>query len=201
MTNWPDRIREIRFREGWKQGDMARALGVSQASVSQWERGIHAPPRRLHDCLFQKLSDGSHDRLFLALRASVASSPNLCGLFSLKDGQVIIEAQSEAGYELYPLLNREDIGKPINGKLGPEMDQAVEFLIEAGAWDGRVSSARICGSAKRGDLEFCATTTHTPFMIENGVWVVRSECRIYVDGERCCQRHGEPFPHMVAFPV
>lgn len=36
-------IREVRRKKGWTQKDLARALGVAQARISEWERGIGSP--------------------------------------------------------------------------------------------------------------------------------------------------------------
>jgi len=38
-----NRVRELREEKGLKQMDLAFALNVSQATLSNWERGIHDP--------------------------------------------------------------------------------------------------------------------------------------------------------------
>lgn len=41
---WPKKIRDLRAALGMKrQADLARALGVTQPTVSDWERGIYSP--------------------------------------------------------------------------------------------------------------------------------------------------------------
>lgn len=200
-TNWPEKIREIRFLEGWKQGEMARQLGVSQATISQWERGMADPPARYHSALNQKLAPHSRDRMLTSLRASVTGSPNLCGLFALRNGAVVLEAQSETGFDLFPLLTREDVGQPIRGKMGPDIDAVCDRLVREGAWEGRIRCAQVCAMAKADGLVFRVRVTHTPFMIENGSWVVRAECRILREGDVCCARHGQALPHIRIEPL
>lgn len=39
-----DELREWRQRNGWSQGQLARALGVINISVSRWERGERQIP-------------------------------------------------------------------------------------------------------------------------------------------------------------
>lgn len=43
-------IRKARLSKGWNQTDLAKALGVTQLTVSNWETGITFPtPRRIKD--------------------------------------------------------------------------------------------------------------------------------------------------------
>lgn len=56
--NWRDLIRGHRRRNGLKQEVLALQLGVNQATISRWERGVDEPnvamQRRLRDVLFGK---------------------------------------------------------------------------------------------------------------------------------------------------
>ncbi|MCL2621381.1 MAG: helix-turn-helix domain-containing protein [Defluviitaleaceae bacterium] len=38
-----NRVKELRVEKGIKQADLAQQLGVSQATLSNWERGVHDP--------------------------------------------------------------------------------------------------------------------------------------------------------------
>lgn len=38
-----NRVKDLRIEKGIKQADLAQQLGVSQATLSNWERGIHDP--------------------------------------------------------------------------------------------------------------------------------------------------------------
>jgi len=38
-----NRIKKLRQKKGWHQTELAKTLGVSQATLSNWERGIHDP--------------------------------------------------------------------------------------------------------------------------------------------------------------
>lgn len=45
-----DRVRELRKKKGWTQEDLAKAVGASRPTVSQWETGWSVPKlRRLED--------------------------------------------------------------------------------------------------------------------------------------------------------
>lgn len=55
-------VRELRRRRGWKQIDLARHIGVTQATISRWENGEQDPDSK-H---FLKLADLSGDDVFHA---------------------------------------------------------------------------------------------------------------------------------------
>ncbi|MCL2855461.1 MAG: helix-turn-helix domain-containing protein [Defluviitaleaceae bacterium] len=38
-----NRVKELREEKGLKQSELAQTLGVSQATLSNWERGVHDP--------------------------------------------------------------------------------------------------------------------------------------------------------------
>ena len=199
--DWSEMIRELRFLERLKQEALAAQLGVSQASVSQWERGMANPPEHIRARLAARLDALSRGRLLEAVRASVIDSPNVCGLFSLRDGEPIFEAQSDSGFEMFPGLTRDDIGTSVLGKLGPEVDAVHARLLEEGAYEGRIASAKVCSKVDTPDGAFLFVTTHTPFVVEDGRWVLRSEVRM-LDGDAwCCGRTDEPRPHYCFRPL
>lgn len=39
----PQAIRQVRQKQGWTQADLAERLGVSQSTISFWERGVETP--------------------------------------------------------------------------------------------------------------------------------------------------------------
>lgn len=55
MQSWADQLRRHRRVHGMTQSALAETLGVEQATVSRWERGVHQPElgvqRRLRDIL------------------------------------------------------------------------------------------------------------------------------------------------------
>lgn len=72
-TRWPKYVRRYRLRHGLSQAQLAVALGVSQRTVSRWERGEDSPSvtqqKRLRDLGWEPAS---------TLLASLASSIFYC---------------------------------------------------------------------------------------------------------------------------
>jgi transcriptional regulator with XRE-family HTH domain len=181
-ANWPDLIREVRHRTNMKQDALAAELGVSQASISLWERGVANPPADIRAALSKLYSELPAAHWRMSVINSVKNSPNLCGLFSLKDGEFVLEMQSAKGFELFPLLTQEDIGQPLNGKLGEESDACIDELIKAGIFSGDIAQASSVVISERDGIKAAAIATHTPFRTESG-WLLRSECRIMTEQE------------------
>jgi transcriptional regulator with XRE-family HTH domain len=44
--NLRDQLRRARMRRGWRQSDLAEALGVDPCTVAGWEAGAHGPTRK-----------------------------------------------------------------------------------------------------------------------------------------------------------
>lgn len=47
MTWTADELRQLRYRLGWSQAEMARCLNLELSTVSQWEAGL-VPPQEEH---------------------------------------------------------------------------------------------------------------------------------------------------------
>lgn len=75
MSDWVNLIRRYRKLRGLTQAAFSELIGVEQATVSRWERGVHVPEleiqRRLRD-LISKNSAGSDALLFHRVRGSVS---------------------------------------------------------------------------------------------------------------------------------
>ncbi len=73
MVFWGNQIRRCRRLQGLTQAALAEKLGVEQATVSRWERGVHEPDLRLHrrlrDLLFSASSQ-SDEVLFHRISCS-----------------------------------------------------------------------------------------------------------------------------------
>lgn len=175
--DWAKQIRELRFHERLKQQCLADQLGVSQALISQWERGVAFPPPRHQEILRQRFTVSPSEQLLRSIKASVISSPNVAGLLSVRRGKVILEAQSEAGYALMPLMSRDDLGEPMNGKFGEEVDENYRRIVHSDIFCGDVASIRTWSHINRHGREICAVSAYTPFCLDNGDWYLRSEMR------------------------
>ena len=55
MTLWPALIKRLRFLASLKQCELAQQLGVDQAMVSRWERGVYVPDIPLQRVLRDRL--------------------------------------------------------------------------------------------------------------------------------------------------
>lgn len=174
---WSRKIRELRFLEGLKQDQLAMQLGVSQASVSQWERGVAIPPKRLQDKLRVRFVTSPTDQVIRALRNSVKYSPNLCGLISFRSGDLWLEEQSDAGFEIFPLLERDDIGDRLQGKLGQEVDHVYDAIIREGIFSGDLAGAVSRSIARKDGSEIGGVSTFSPFCVD-GTWLIRAEVRL-----------------------
>ena len=183
--DWARKIRELRFLENLKQDALAQQLGVSQASISQWERDVAVPPAHIRAKLRRRMLVSPGERLRSALRTSVVHSPNLCGLLAVREGEVVIELLSHAGYAMFPLLTPADLGQRLKGKLGPEVDSVVDRLIDEGAFEGRVSCATIASTAMRNGHSIGGIVTYTPFCHDVNSCIIRAEARLMGPDERC----------------
>ena len=66
-------LRQLRKERGMRQDDLAAAVGVTQATVSDWETGRAAPKPAHHDALEDVL--GISRQLWWAARSAVATLP------------------------------------------------------------------------------------------------------------------------------
>ncbi len=69
------RLRRLRRLQGLKQGALAEWVGVTQATVSRWERGELAPRPELAAALLARLTERASRRSDAPLRRLVETSP------------------------------------------------------------------------------------------------------------------------------
>ena len=139
--DWAKKIKELRYFEDLKQDVLARQLGVSQASVSQWERGVAEPPEEAQRRLLRRLAQTPPERFLQALKVSVRSSPNVAFLMVRRDGVVLIEMISDGAAQLTNFLSHDDVGQPLRGRFGPVVDSHLDEL------EREVAAARAAGVA------------------------------------------------------
>lgn len=176
--DWSRKIKELRFLENLKQDALAQQLGVSQASISQWERDVSQPPPHIRAKLRRRMLVSPGERLRAAVRSSVVNSPNLCGLLALREGAVTVDLLSHASYALFPLLTPADLGQPLKGRLGPDVDRAMDRLIAEGAFTGRIACATIASTASRNGRSVSGVVTYVPFCQDEHSCVLRAEVRL-----------------------
>lgn len=179
--DWAKKIRELRFLEGLKQESLAQQLGVSQAAVSQWERGIAEPPPHIREAIRKRITISPIEQMTKALVASVVHSPLVVGLGEFAGGDVILRQLSEPAFAVHPLLQRDDIGQPLTGKLGPRVDENFDTLIDRGVFSGDVVCACVRNFAERNGARVVTEAHYIPFKIDQDRWFVRAEFRVVAE--------------------
>lgn len=43
MTEFPNKLKELRISSNLKQSELGERLNVSQVAISKWETGVHSP--------------------------------------------------------------------------------------------------------------------------------------------------------------
>lgn len=173
--NWPRLIRELRHLEQLKQDQLAYQLGVSQASISQWERGVIAPPKRFQSVLRQRTMASPSNRLLQSLKVSIATTQTWVGLFPIRSGRWIFHSLSQRAYEDYALLSRDDVGEAIEPKLGEDTAEACFELLDGGLLSSEFSYAESLHANVRDGVEHYGIHRCVPFKVDHDDWVIRSE--------------------------
>ena len=181
--DWEKRIKELRHFEGLKQDALALQLGVSQASVSQWERGVTEPPAQIQAALQARFASTPVSQFKRALCLSVRMSPNIACLLSMRNGDAILNVISRSTLKLTTLIGEDDVNKPIRGKFGAETDSQLDRLIKAGLFEARVESAMTVSLLERGAHRLPIYCSLTSFKVEHGEVVVRAEVRLPYDAD------------------
>jgi transcriptional regulator with XRE-family HTH domain len=177
---WAKKIKEIRYFEAIKQDSLANYLGVSQASVSLWERGSSIPPPHIQTKLHRLFGEMPSERLLRSIKASVVNNPNGCALFSLReDGKLILEARSQYGV----LSRMADIGEALENQLGPEIRNLMTEAIKAGLFRGDIKSAEILCNTTRDGRDFPMHGVITPFQVDRDHWLGRADVRLLSNQE------------------
>ena len=177
--DWPRKIKELRYFEDLKQDVLARQLGVSQASVSQWERGVAEPPEDVQNRLLRRLALTPPERYLRALKTSVRASPNVAFLMVRRKGEVVIEMISDGAIHLTNFLTHEDVGRPMRGRFGPVVDSHLDQLEREGLFEGKLEAAHGTAMLDRDGKQRPVTVSMIPFRVENldTDYVVRAEVR------------------------
>ncbi|WP_203291515.1 helix-turn-helix domain-containing protein [Maricaulis parjimensis] len=177
--DWARKIKELRYFEDLKQDVLARQLGVSQASVSQWERGVAEPPESAQRRLLRRLAQTPPERFLRALKQSVRSSPNVAFLMARRDGTVHIELVSEGLEARTDFLRADDVGRPLRGLFGEQVDAQLAELEKAGLFDGKLEGVQAMAMLTREGRSRPVQVSMIPFRIESADidFVVRVEVR------------------------
>ena len=141
QLDWPTLLREFRNLNGLKQAAAAERLGVSQATISRWERGAIEPTTAMRNRLFQALR---HDLSPMHTRRWVSMFRQLpCpGAVTSEDGRLVASTGvvgAMAG------VRRADIeGLHTNEIFVGEIVENAARVREAGVFAGQVVSMEAC---------------------------------------------------------
>jgi transcriptional regulator with XRE-family HTH domain len=132
---WARFVRRLRNREGLSQNDLAAMMGVTQASVSRWERGVDEPSlrlrRRMRD-LFRTSRADRADRI-VRLRVQYAAWP----VSLVRPGAVFVAASPSLPAEIGAASVA--IGRSIYGQFGPAADEVTEAWERTGIFSGDIA--------------------------------------------------------------
>lgn len=171
---WAASIRRLRQANGWKQAALAELMGVDQATVSRWERGLQIPEvtmrRKLVELMRSRLPE--LDRLQLV---SIQASPNPAMAFDHGLRVLAASAQAAAMHDLTPA---EMVGESLSNRLSPDLVQALELAERHGLWRGDVAAMHFFAKFAAPDCQpRCAQVVWTPVIVAGGDLVVCAQMR------------------------
>lgn len=177
--DWASKIKALRYFEDLKQDVLARQLGVSQASVSQWERGVAEPPEAAQRRLLRRLAHTPPERFLRSLKQSVRSSPNVAFLMVRRGEDVVIELVSEGLEARTDFLRTEDVGLQLRGLFGPQVDSQLDELVQAGLFEGKLDAVHASAVLTRDGRSSAVQVSMIPFRVQTADvdYVVRVEVR------------------------
>lgn len=182
FMDWSRKLKELRFLEGLKQETLAQQLRVSQAAVSQWERGVAEPPAHVQAEIRERGYKAPSAQIGRALKYSVRNSPYPCGLVELVDDTLVLRALSATARSSYPLLDIDDLDQSVDGKLGRDADLNFLEMKRRGVFVGDAVGAITRATVSRHGTTIVAQTAYTPFRIDHDRWLARAEVSIVEQG-------------------
>jgi transcriptional regulator with XRE-family HTH domain len=189
-VDWAGEIRRLRRSSSLKQLALAGALGVDQATVSRWERGISVPDlvarRRLRDLLRRAVPEE------MLLKHSVHLCP---GVVVLSNEERVMQAVSP-GYALAHGIPQHLMpGRSNRGKFG-SVEMLVDEIAHRGFYRGHVASVTvICRapslSGHRAPMPI--RLVWSPVRIGNDTWLRGDRIDLpEAEFERAVARNGGP---------
>ncbi|HSV27940.1 MAG TPA: helix-turn-helix transcriptional regulator [Candidatus Omnitrophota bacterium] len=185
---WGANIRRLRAARGWKQVVLAEMLGVDQATVSRWERGLQRPDvttqMKLRDMLRANLPE--IDRVALA---AIQQSPHLALAF---DRALRLVAVSEAVAARAGRDAADLVGGELCAPMAPDLAWATEQAERAGFWAGEVAAMRLVARAPlAGGAPLHARYVWSPLFLAGGEVVAAVQCREIERAEYLAALRGE----------
>ncbi|GAA0579253.1 helix-turn-helix domain-containing protein [Caenispirillum bisanense] len=143
-----DLVRHLRATLGLTQKDLAERLGLSQCTVSRWERGTTRPDpetrRRLQDLLNSVAPAGE-----AALRQMVGHSP---AAMALVDADWRLNAVSPAFAALLGITPVQAVGADLRRRFAAaDLEQAGRAALDRGLLTGGTTALRVICALRRPD--------------------------------------------------
>lgn len=137
MLPWSKKVKNIRKIRGYKQQSLAHELGVSQSTISHWERGAEIPSLAMQNKIDDLLDSNTQIQNLERLKKAVRNSQNLV----LVSNKLI---RFDISNFLAKWLNL-DINKLINQNLLGDFDnchdKVVDELFKSKFFQGKIASA------------------------------------------------------------
>lgn len=170
--DWADRIVRLRAARGWKQAALAELMGVDQATVSRWERGLQSPDvasRRRLARLFQREHPPGDRAALLAVEAS----PHPFLAFA---GDLAVVAASPSVGDFFGIGLAELRAGGMAQLLSGDLAEALARAEAAGIWVGAVAGVSFVARVARHGEVRPARFLWTPVILSQGEVVVASQC-------------------------
>lgn len=181
--NWAAKVKELRHLCGLKQDTLAMELGVSQAAVSQWERGVRLPPPGIQDEIRKRLFSSPSNRLIRSLQQTVTCNPSPAVLFKIRGGMPILAAASPRAWTDHQIFTPEDLDEFIGDKAGEEAAATHIRLDKEGLYSGEIASARSFHHNRRNGIERQGVVHYIPFLVDHGDWRVIAQYKEMAETE------------------
>lgn len=181
MIVWASQIKRYRRLKGLTQTTLANCLGVTQATVSRWERGLQDPDISIQHRLRDELRTGNpaQDRHLLHL---VRCSPTM---MVLMDQDLTLVAASSAAAAASEMSAPEMEGMCYAPMMTADLQEVFSHASDAGFFEGEVASiflpAMTPGLRRQelhliANIHYAALADGTPLALVNGRFVSSDEC-------------------------
>lgn len=168
---WSRRISDFRHQKNWSQAELAAHLGVTQASVSHWERG-KAEPAGLAALKLETLLDQSEaSRTLNSLRDTVRLAREICILIQVKDEIAYLDCYSEPARSQLGVFTESDIGRPVAELLGQSHSTNWSAMLDLGLLSEDQPTMRVHFAMRKDRKTVLGVSVNTPFRIQGEVWV------------------------------
>lgn len=165
MLDWARHIREYRLLHGLKQSALAERLGVDQATISRWERGLQQPDLAVQRKLRALVGLDSEVPAAVLDRVVRHSINHMV----LLNETLHIQAASQRFAEMLDLRLDQIESRHLDEWLAPETRHMLDRAIADGLLEGRMLAAQFPARLVRlGNGDIHAIQVWHPFRLVDG---------------------------------